>query len=163
MADVPAAALPSWPRSTNPTAPGRPAEVPPESQERPASRLAGKLSRFDEGEFPPERGGSTQYEDWARQRPAAEPKSPPRVGTVYGGPGTPPPTMTTAFSDGGPAENTGSLTGHILAYGDIEHAPPASRTKKVVVAMLLFVGLLIVTGLIAAAAAGDLFSKLFGG
>jgi hypothetical protein len=165
MADVPAAALPSWPRSTNPTAPGRPVEIPPAGREWPPSRLAGRLSRVDEGEFPPERGepgGSARYEEWARQSPPAEPSGPP-VGRVYGGPGTPPPpTMTAAFSPGNP-ENTGSLTGHILGYGDIEHTPPTSRTKKVVVAMLLIVGLLVVTGLIVAAAAGDLLSNLFGG
>lgn len=64
---------------------------------------------------------------------------------------------------GGPLENSGSLTGHILAHGEIEHAPQRSRAAKVAVILALVVGLLVVVGLIVAAAAGDLLGGLFGG
>lgn len=83
-------------------------------------------------------------------------------GTVYGaGPGAG--RMTMALPPGHPLENSGSLTGHILAQGWADAPTSNSNTAKVVLAMLVGLGILIAVGLVIVLAAGDAFKSLFGG
>lgn len=83
-------------------------------------------------------------------------------GTVYGGgPGAG--RMTVALPPGHPLENSGSLTGHILAQGWPEAPTSNTNTAKVVLVMLVGLGVLIAVGLIIVLAAGDAFRSLFGG
>jgi hypothetical protein len=80
---------------------------------------------------------SAQYGQWARgQRPE---------GTVYGGVG---PDLTEMQRPGIMSlENSGSLTGHILAQGRPDTAEESSGGSRTVVIVLVMVGLLIVLGL----------------
>lgn len=75
-------------------------------------------------------------------------------GTVYSTGGYPSIDMTMPVSD--PLENSGSLTGHILAQGWYD-APVEQRRSnvKVVVAMLAVLGLLVTVSLIFVFTAGD--------
>jgi hypothetical protein len=60
-------------------------------------------------------------------------------------------------------ETSGSLTGHILAQGWADAPTSKGSTTKVIVALLVGLGVLVLIGLIVAFTAGDLFNKLFGG
>ena len=75
-------------------------------------------------------------------------------GTIYGTGGYPSIETTMPVSD--PLENSGSLTGHILAQGWYD-APVEQRRSnfKVVVAMLAVLGLLVTVSLIFVFTAGD--------
>ncbi|WP_281891644.1 hypothetical protein [Phytohabitans aurantiacus] len=145
---MPAPALPSWPPAGNPTAPagwGAPAADRVEEPEgRPDSAPPAAVST------------SAEYGQWARgQRPH---------GTVYGGPGSePPPHMTMAVPNGPHLENSGSLTGHILAQGWSDETSNGRSTAKVMVIMAIVLGVVVMLGVIAALAAGDTFSNLFDG
>jgi hypothetical protein len=145
---VPAPALPQWPQSTNPTAPGvnaaRPAPPPPIS---PAARREAPA-----GAAP---ATSPEYGQWARDQ---------RPGTTYGG-ATPlgAGQTTTAFPAGSPLENSGSLTGHILASGRADGPTPKSNTAKVLLIGLVMLAVLVLAGLLAATLAGDVVSDVFGG
>ncbi|MFC7529410.1 hypothetical protein [Actinoplanes sp. GCM10030250] len=80
-------------------------------------------------------------------------------GTVYSTGGYPSIDMTMPVSD--PLENSGSLTGHILAQGWYD-APVEQRRSnfKVVVAMLAVLGLLVTVSLIFVFTAGDAFTNM---
>lgn len=94
-------------------------------------------------------GASPQYHQQAtRQRP----------GTVYSG-GTDLAPQTTSLTTS--LENSGSLTGHILAQGQKDTPPPKSRTANVVLIILLIMAVLVVAGVAAAAFAGDTVSTMF--
>lgn len=67
-----------------------------------------------------------------------------------------------AVSGGGSLENSGSLTGHILAQGRADSAAPTSNNAKVLVIGLVLLGLLVLVGLLAATMASDAVSNLFG-
>jgi hypothetical protein len=91
---------------------------------------------------------SAQYGEWARgQRPQ---------GMVYGAAGPDAADRTPAWSsvEGGPPtgslENSGSLTGHILAQGRPDEPEGASARSRTVVTVLIVVGLLIMVGLVGA-------------
>jgi hypothetical protein len=87
-----------------------------------------------------------------------------RQGTLYGGPGSPGSgQLTMALPPGDPVENSGSLTGHILAQGWPDTPTSPASTTKVVVALLVGLGILVVVGLLVVFAVGDIFSNLFGG
>ncbi|WP_189170401.1 hypothetical protein [Pilimelia anulata] len=86
---------------------------------------------------------------------------PPRPrgrGTMYGG--------TTGVNPrlpvfGNPAvENTGSLTGHILAHGKLDLPTPERQTRKVVIVGLSMLGAMIVIGLIVGLLAGNQVADL---
>ncbi|GLY05794.1 MULTISPECIES: hypothetical protein [Actinoplanes] len=81
-------------------------------------------------------------------------------GTVYGTGGYPSIDTTMPVSMD-PVENSGSLTGHILAQGWYT-APVEERRSnvKVVVAMLVVLGLLVTVSLIFAFTAGDAVSEM---
>ncbi|MEU4622392.1 hypothetical protein AB0G04_20795 [Actinoplanes sp. NPDC023801] len=78
-------------------------------------------------------------------------------GTVYSTGGYPAIDMTMPVSD--PVENSGSLTGHILAQGWYD-APVDQRSSnlKVVIAMLVVLGLLVTVSLVFVFTAGDAFT-----
>jgi hypothetical protein len=80
-------------------------------------------------------------------------------GTVYSTGGYPAIDMTMPVSD--PLENSGSLTGHILAQGWYD-APVEQRRSnlKVVVAMLAVLGLLVTVSLVFVFTAGDAFTNM---
>jgi hypothetical protein len=88
-------------------------------------------------------------------------------GTVYGASGSYPAVdMTMPVSS--PLENSGSLTGHILAQGwhDTPGARKSSNVKVVVVMLLVILGLIgmsVVFLLTAGEAISDMFSRLLGG
>ncbi|MDR6323970.1 hypothetical protein [Actinoplanes couchii] len=84
-------------------------------------------------------------------------------GTVYSTGGYPA-IETTMPVNIDPVENSGSLTGHILAQGWYD-APTEQRRSnlKVVVAMLVVLGLLVTVSLIFVFTAGDAFTDFLGG
>jgi hypothetical protein len=71
--------------------------------------------------------------------------------------------MTTAFPAGGPLENSGSLTGHILAQGSMDRPTPKSNTMKVLLVGVVLLAVLVLVGLAAATVAGDAFTEMFSG
>ncbi|WIM96744.1 hypothetical protein ACTOB_000206 [Actinoplanes oblitus] len=83
-------------------------------------------------------------------------------GTLYSTGGYPSIDMTMPVSD--PAENSGSLTGHILAQGWYD-APVEQRRGnfKVVLAMLVVLGLLVTVSLVFLFTVGDSFSDMLKG
>jgi hypothetical protein len=60
-------------------------------------------------------------------------------------------------------ENSGSLTGHILAQGWSDAPVPPASTTKVVAVLLVGLGILVAVGLLVVFAVGDAFSSLFDG
>lgn len=84
-------------------------------------------------------------------------------GTVYGTGGYPS-IDTTMPVNIDPVENSGSLTGHILAQGWYD-APTEQRRSnlKVVIAMLVVLGLLVTVSLAFVFTAGDAFTDFLGG
>jgi hypothetical protein len=76
-------------------------------------------------------------------------------GALYQGSGELP-----AFS--GPLDTSGSLTGHILAQGNPDQDGPAPSMNKVMIAMLLVLGVLVVGGLLVAVLAGNQLTSLLG-
>lgn len=82
-------------------------------------------------------------------------------GTVYGTGGYPAIDMTMPVSD--PVENSGSLTGHILAQGWYDAPVDQRRSNlKVVIAMLAVLGLLVAVSLVFVFTAGDAFTDFVG-
>ncbi|WP_430791005.1 hypothetical protein [Actinoplanes sp. G11-F43] len=84
-------------------------------------------------------------------------------GTVYSTGGYPA-IDTTMPVNIDPVENSGSLTGHILAQGWYD-APTEQRRSnlKVVIAMLVVLGLLVTVSLVFVFTAGDAFTDFLGG
>ncbi|GAA4944252.1 hypothetical protein GCM10025331_34200 [Actinoplanes utahensis] len=129
----------------------------------------------------------TPYRGYPSSPENIEMTQPVSTGTPYGSPTTPvSPTSGgvpqqrgqagTVYSTGGypaidttmpvsmdPVENSGSLTGHILAQGWYD-APTEQRRSnfKVVVAMLVVLGLLVTVSLIFVFTAGDAFTDFLG-
>jgi hypothetical protein len=84
-----------------------------------------------------------------------------QAGTVYSTGGYPAIDMTMPVSD--PLENSGSLTGHILAQGWYDAPTDQRRSNlKVVLAMLAVLGLLVTVSLIFVFTAGDAFTDFVG-
>ena len=78
---------------------------------------------------------------------------------MYGGPGS---HLTVALPANS-VENSGSLTGHILAQGWSDTPTPTASTAKVVMVLLIGLGILVAVGLLVVLLAGDAFSSLFDG
>lgn len=133
---VPAPALPTWPPSTNPTE-----------------------QRYDTA-----RRGTAAYSASGSPAPPepAYQRGPDPAGTNHGrtdGPGF----TTVSFPQGNPLENSGSLTGHILAQGWAEDPPTTrSNTTKVVIVLAASLGLLIAISLLVVFLANDAMSGLTG-
>ncbi|MEV0901407.1 hypothetical protein [Actinoplanes sp. NPDC049802] len=84
-----------------------------------------------------------------------------QAGTVYSTGGYPAIDMTMPVSD--PVENSGSLTGHILAQGWYDAPVDQRRSNlKVVIAMLAVLGLLVTVSLVFIFTAGDAFTDFVG-
>ncbi|WDZ86300.1 hypothetical protein [Micromonospora cathayae] len=87
--------------------------------------------------------------------------TPGRAGTVYGGSVTDGPGFATvSFPAGNPVENTGSLTGHILAQGWTDAPAERSSTTKVVIVLAASLGLLVAVSLVIVAMANDALGGL---
>ncbi|GAB3965209.1 hypothetical protein GCM10027615_09590 [Plantactinospora veratri] len=164
---VPAPALPSWPPPTNPmssansvsgAAPGYSlptADPGPAVAAEPVGRPptvgrppgAGPASPLPSGPTPHSPG----YRDWARDQRAE--------GTVYGGPEG----HVTVSMPTNQVENSGSLTGHILAQGWTDTPAQKTNTTRVVLVLLIGLGILVAVGLLVVLLVGDAFSSLFDG
>jgi hypothetical protein len=84
-------------------------------------------------------------------------------GTVYGTGGYPPVDMTMPVSMNS-VENSGSLTGHILAQGWRDEVVDRRRGNvKVAIAMLIVLGLLVTACLVFLLTAGDAFTNMVKG
>jgi len=84
-------------------------------------------------------------------------------GTVYGAGPYAAIDMTMPVSTN-PVENSGSLTGHILAQGWRDEVVDRRRGNlKVAIAMLVVLGLLVTVSLVFLLTAGDAFTKMVGG
>ncbi|MEQ4304830.1 hypothetical protein ABNF97_26195 [Plantactinospora sp. B6F1] len=81
------------------------------------------------------------------------------AGTVYGGPEG----HVTVSMPTNQVENSGSLTGHILAQGWTDTPAQRTDTGKVVLVLLIGLGILVVIGLLVVLLAGDAFNNLFDG
>ncbi|MER6596328.1 hypothetical protein ABT214_31655, partial [Micromonospora purpureochromogenes] len=101
-----------------------------------------------------------------QRRRDGEPGTPYRGGpdlasTVYGGtegPGF----ATVSFPAGNPLENSGSLTGHILAQGWADTPAERSRTTRVVVVLAASLGLLVAISVLIVLLANDAMDGLVG-
>lgn len=86
-------------------------------------------------------------------------------GTLYGGPeqtGIGRRTMSLPVRRD--VENTGSLTGHILAQGWSDETPHShSTTARLLLGLLIGLGVLVTIGLLVVAGVGGVFSTLMGG
>jgi hypothetical protein len=71
--------------------------------------------------------------------------------------------MTAAYPGDSSLENSGSLTGHILAQGLADNAPQRGRTTKLIMIMSMVLGVAVVIGLLAATVASKTMSNLLGG
>lgn len=91
---------------------------------------------------------------------AALPSWPASTGTVYGAPTA---HTTVALPTGDPVENSGSLTGHILAQGWPDTVPTKSHTTRVVAVLAIGLGIVVAVGLLLVLAAGDVFGAFFEG
>ncbi|MGW5673168.1 hypothetical protein [Micromonospora sp. NPDC003776] len=109
----------------------------------------------------PGAGGSGPY------RPATGPATRPTyqggpdlAGTVYGGTDGPG-FATVSLPHSNPVENSGSLTGHILAQGWAEDGPSArSSNTRVVIVLAVALGLLIGISLLVVFLANDAMSGI---
>jgi hypothetical protein len=84
-------------------------------------------------------------------------------GTVYGASGFDAIDMTMPVSTN-PVDNSGSLTGHILAQGWHDEIVDRRRSNlKVVIAMLVVLGLMVTASLVFLLTAGDAFGNMVKG
>ncbi|MFD0787997.1 hypothetical protein ACFQZ8_29155, partial [Micromonospora azadirachtae] len=79
------------------------------------------------------------------------------AGTVYGGDSSDGPGFTTIALPNNAVENSGSLTGHILAQGWADTPTPTerSRTTRMVIVLAISLVLLVVISLLLVLVAGD--------
>jgi hypothetical protein len=84
------------------------------------------------------------------------------TGTVYGRGAAPSAPPSAYFQPPDHLENSGSLTGHILAQGAADRPTPKSRTAKVILIMVLVFVVLVGVGLLAGTVARDAISNLLG-
>ncbi|MFI9641249.1 hypothetical protein ACIG87_14495 [Micromonospora sp. NPDC051925] len=80
----------------------------------------------------------------------------------YGGGTDGPGHSTVAFPAANPVENSGSLTGHILAQGWSDTPPSRSRTTRVVVVLAASLGLLVAISVLVVLLANDVMDGLVG-
>jgi hypothetical protein len=86
---------------------------------------------------------------------------PDLAGTVYGG-GEGPGFATVSLPAGSPLENSGSLTGHILAQGWADTPAERSRTTRVVIVLAASLGLLVAISALIVLLANNAFDGLIG-
>jgi len=160
---VPAPALPAWPPPTNPlssagsASAGTPGYSLPTADPGPGVAAdARRTPTSSPTPLAPADGPTTPqspgYRDWARdQRPE---------GTVYGGAEG---HVTISMPADQQVENSGSLTGHILAQGWTDGPSQKTNTTKVVLMLLVGIGILVAAGLLLVLFIGDSFSNLTDG
>ncbi|MDG4790584.1 hypothetical protein O7626_32515 [Micromonospora sp. WMMD1102] len=103
---------------------------------------------------------SPGYRDWARdQRVETGGAATDQRGTVYGGPEG----HVTVSMPVNAVENSGSLTGHILAQGWTDTPAQKTDNAKVVLVLLVGLGILVAIGLLVVLMLGDAFNNLFDG
>jgi hypothetical protein len=159
---VPAPALPAWPPPTNPLASNRPVNAGTPGYSLPTPDPGPAVAANTERPPAPARQSaapsaapttpqSPGYQDWARdQHPE---------GTVYGGPEG----HVTVSMPSNQVENSGSLTGHILAQGWTDTPSQKTNTGRVVIVLLVGLSILVAVGLLVVLLVGDAFSSLFDG
>ncbi|WP_405428230.1 hypothetical protein [Micromonospora sp. NBC_00617] len=137
---VPAPALPSWPPSTAGTpatgGTGYRTTTPPGGPARRDAPVGPHAGRRD---------GGTDL-----------------AGTVYGG-GEGPGFATVALPANAAVENSGSLTGHILAQGWSDTPTERSRNTRVVIVLIAALGLLVGISVLVVLLANDALDGLVGG
>ncbi|GAA3760831.1 hypothetical protein GCM10022225_53020 [Plantactinospora mayteni] len=179
---VPAPALPSWPPPTNPMSsanqasggtpgyslptadPGPSVAAEPAGRPWPGDRPPGTspASPHLQGTGPasPHHQGTaptTPHSPGYRDRDLARDQR--AEGTVYGGPEG----HLTVSMPSNQLENSGSLTGHILAQGWTDTPTQKTNTGKVVLVLLIGLGILVAVGVLVVFLVGDVFSSLFDG
>ncbi|MER7419027.1 hypothetical protein ABT346_19960 [Micromonospora peucetia] len=153
---MPAPALPGWPPPTNPVD-RRPGGAAPAGAPRETHRLTDRPDGTRSGGGPSERAGR------AEGTPAGRYDGGPDLGTLYGA-GTEGPGFSTVALPDNPVENSGSLTGHILAQGWTETpTEERSSTTKVVVVLAASLGLLVAIGVLVVLLANDTVGGLVDG
>ena len=80
----------------------------------------------------------------------------------YGGGTDGPGHSTVAFPAANPVENSGSLTGHILAQGWSDTPTPRSRTTRVVIVLAASLGLLVAISVLVVLLANNVMDGLVG-
>ncbi|AVT31163.1 hypothetical protein [Plantactinospora sp. BB1] len=123
--------------------------APPSTAGRPPG--TGPASPLPSGTGPTTTPHSPGYRDWARDQRAE--------GTVYGGPEG----HVTVSMPTNQVENSGSLTGHILAQGWTDTPAQKTNTTRVVLVLMIGLGILVAVGLLVVLLVGDAFSSLFDG
>ncbi|MEU4778125.1 hypothetical protein AB0G13_09560, partial [Micromonospora sp. NPDC023633] len=119
-------------------------------------RLAGRADGGSDG-GPATRAGR------AGDGPAGRYDGGPDLGTIYGA-GTEGPGFSTVSFPNNPVENSGSLTGHILAQGWTETpTEERSSTTKVMVVLAASLGLLVAISVLVVLLANDTVGGLVGG
>jgi len=86
---------------------------------------------------------------------------PDLAGTVYGG-GTDGPAFATVALPTNAVENSGSLTGHILAQGWADTPAEKSRSTRAMIVLAVALGLLVLISVLLVLVAGDAVSGLVG-
>ncbi|WP_433389233.1 hypothetical protein [Micromonospora sp. KLBMP9576] len=147
---MPAPALPAWP------APATPADR--------RSGGAGPAGRsYGTGSAAGNTGGGTPRAGKAEGSRAGRPGGRGDLGTIYGA-GTGSPGFNTISFPSDPVENSGSLTGHILAQGWTETPTERrSSTTKVVVVLAAALGVLVAIGVLVVLLANDTLGEVIGG
>lgn len=107
---------------------------------------------------PPTQGGRSDG------TPAGRYDGGPDLGTIYGGGTDGPGFATVSFPTNNPLENSGSLTGHILAQGWTETpTEERSSTTKVVIVLAASLGLLVAISVLVVLLSTDTVGGLVGG
>jgi hypothetical protein len=145
--------------------------VPPAGGSRPAPPSFGvggsapSGSTFGASSAPAARISTSSAHPVADEDPAATMAVPQqRGGTVYGAGPHDVIDMTVPVSMNAAVENSGSLTGHILAQGWRDEVIDRRRNNlKVAVAMLVVLGLLVTVSLVFLLTAGSAFTDMISG
>ncbi|TWJ24584.1 hypothetical protein JD76_04736 [Micromonospora endolithica] len=153
---VPAPALPAWPPPTSPGAASWSGGAAT-SQAAPWAAPSGRPSASAA-----HAGGPSRRDGSADGRPGRFDGG-PDLGTLYGG--TEGPGFATVALPTNPAmENSGSLTGHILAQGwAASPAEERSSTARVVIVLTAALALLMAISVLVVLLAGDVLDGLVGG
>ncbi|MEH1026426.1 hypothetical protein V6W11_01600 [Micromonospora profundi] len=148
---MPAPALPSWPPSTT----GAPTPVSAPAPGGVGGSRAATSSTYPAGERAT-RGTAAAGAQHGKRDGRSD-----LSGTVYGG-GEGPGFATIALPANAAVENSGSLTGHILAQGWADTPAEPSRNTRVVIVLIAALGLLVAISVLVVLLAGDAMDSLVG-
>ncbi|MEU6072196.1 hypothetical protein [Micromonospora sp. NPDC047074] len=151
---VPAPALPGWPPSTEP------GDRRPGAAEPAALRESHRSTDHPGGAAA---GGPAARPGQAGAATSGRYDGGPDLGTIYGA-GTEGPGFSTVSFPTNAVENSGSLTGHILAQGWTDTpTEERSSTTKVVLVLAASLGLLVAISVLVVLLANDTVGGLVGG